>query len=721
MAGLLAWAADVVRTGGGATSEENESDSIPLIFNPEQEKYVRELNVKAAALSRSVQDLRQRIPPSDISQRLPDLHAHSLASNAALALQLNAHSSTKEQAHLRELTLLEENAAFEKAISDCEGKIQEKLREADELHAKLQEMDATLKTDLQVEQSAHDGNESDDSSSLKSKAESEARTSASISSLKDSLEKKKNELASMEEIVQNLERKWSKVQEESLKHPSPAQREKMLDKQLHSLLEQLAAKQGQAEGLVGEIHTKEMELERLNGLWKKVETNNAARNRFGRSNSDKGHNINININISSDYIVDPRYKSGRNEVLQRQMLLRRSIGWLGRLRRRFLWGGCEEKQKINWVAWKVVLGPKDKGGLGAGSLKSLNMALLFKWLWRFKSEFDTLWRQVINGIHNGNRKPIHALGKKTFKGNWFNIVSISSDLKTMGIDQNTIWNHTINSGNNTLLWLDNWEGSGNLALKFPNLYNLEKRKSCFISERFQNNIFSGSWKRNPNSLIETNELKDLYNILSPFHLSDGRDRWSYKLSTDGAFTVRDLRFIIDEKITTSVPNPTVWIQIIPLKIICFVWRACLGRIPTSAALSIRGINVNSTDCILCPNGIDEVNHILINCPSTKEVLDWIFIWCGLPTQYFSEVIDLVTFDACWGRCPKKRKLFVAICYSFLWCVWKKRNDRLFNNSITSTGKLKDNIALLVFDWVKNRGSFKNCNFAAWCNSPFDIL
>ena len=97
MAGLLAWATDVVRAGGGATSEEDDSDSIPLILNPEQEKYIRELDQKAASLRRSVQDLRNRIPPPDISQRLPDLHAHSLASNAALALQLNAHSSTKEQ------------------------------------------------------------------------------------------------------------------------------------------------------------------------------------------------------------------------------------------------------------------------------------------------------------------------------------------------------------------------------------------------------------------------------------------------------------------------------------------------------------------------------------------------------------------------------------------------------------------------------------------------
>ncbi|XP_076908918.1 uncharacterized protein LOC143566002 [Bidens hawaiensis] len=121
----------------------------------------------------------------------------------------------------------------------------------------------------------------------------------------------------MEEIVQNLERQWSKVQEESLKQPSPAQGEKMLDKQLHSLMEQLAAKQAQAEGLVSENHLKEMELDRLNGIWK-VETStadaNAARNRFGRSNC--GH--------TSDYIVDPHYKptSKPAEAVQRQMLIR---------------------------------------------------------------------------------------------------------------------------------------------------------------------------------------------------------------------------------------------------------------------------------------------------------------------------------------------------------------------------------------------------------------
>ncbi|PIN09916.1 hypothetical protein CDL12_17504 [Handroanthus impetiginosus] len=150
MAGLLAWAADVVGGGGGRSDVEDDPDSIPLIFTPEQLTYVRELDSKSAALNRSIQDLRLRLPPPDISQRLPDLHARSLASNNALALQLNSHSSTKQQAQLREIRLQEENAEYQNAILDSEIKIQEKLQEADLLRSKLKEMDL-IEQNLKVE------------------------------------------------------------------------------------------------------------------------------------------------------------------------------------------------------------------------------------------------------------------------------------------------------------------------------------------------------------------------------------------------------------------------------------------------------------------------------------------------------------------------------------------------------------------------------------------
>ncbi|XP_028784432.1 trichoplein keratin filament-binding protein [Neltuma alba] len=333
MAGLLAWAADVVG-GGGVDSDGGDAlNRIPLLFSPEQQKYVRELDQKAASLTRLIQDLRQRLPPPDISQSLPHLHAHTLASNAALARQLNAHSTTREQAQLREATLQAENADFERAISNCENKMQEKVQEADLLRRKLEEMNETekkLKAELDnlKRQNSVDTDQSvrshgwKEESNIKPEAGTDADASDSV--MLNKLEEKNKELSSMEEIVRKLEEKWTEMQENALEHPSPAQREKALDKQLHSLIEQLAAKQAQAEGLLSEIHLKEMELERLNGQWRRMESNiteaNTARNRFGRSSSDKGYAL-------LDYDGDghhklPYYSDGRNESQQRIMLLR---------------------------------------------------------------------------------------------------------------------------------------------------------------------------------------------------------------------------------------------------------------------------------------------------------------------------------------------------------------------------------------------------------------
>ncbi|KAG2411490.1 hypothetical protein I3760_Q005800 [Carya illinoinensis] len=248
MAGLLAWAADVVGAGGAQSNEEDDPNSIPIVFTAEQQKYVQELDQKAASLGRVIQDLRLRLPPPDISQRLPHLHAHSLASNAALALQLNAHSATREQ--------------------DGAGKSEAGLV----------------------------ASQSDDSSDsvVQSKmvAEGGADAEVSRSAILEKLEnRKKNWFSSVEEIVQDLEKSWAYVQDRALKQPSPAQREKYWNKQLHSLIDNWQQnRSAQAESLI-------------DGLWRRVESDNievnTARNRYGRSASERGSS-------SSDYVADQK-------------------------------------------------------------------------------------------------------------------------------------------------------------------------------------------------------------------------------------------------------------------------------------------------------------------------------------------------------------------------------------------------------------------------------
>ncbi|RCV22807.1 hypothetical protein SETIT_4G250100v2 [Setaria italica] len=226
MAGILAWAADVV---GGAGASDDEADgaraAASAAMTPEQRLRAADLDARAASMRRAIQDLRLRVPPPHVAQRLPHLHAHSLASSAALALQLNAHSSTKEQAQQREITLQEENAAYEKALSDCRQKIQERQMEISQLQSNLKEMEVAehnLKAQLEdalKEQEATQHKVSTTASETTENALLEAESSLNLKS-KD-LEEKKRELELLNNKVQTIEKEWSVVEEESLKNPTP--------------------------------------------------------------------------------------------------------------------------------------------------------------------------------------------------------------------------------------------------------------------------------------------------------------------------------------------------------------------------------------------------------------------------------------------------------------------------------------------------------------------
>lgn len=64
---------------------------------------------------------------------------------------------------------------------------------------------------------------------------------------------------------------------------------------------------------------------------------------------------------------------------------------LTKIQRQFLWCGFSGKKPFTLAPWKLLELPKCLGGLSLGSLLHRNFALLFKWVWRFFNEPDSLW------------------------------------------------------------------------------------------------------------------------------------------------------------------------------------------------------------------------------------------------------------------------------------------------------------------------------------------
>ena len=165
----------------------------------------------------------------------------------------------------------------------------------------------------------------------------------------------------------------------------------------------------------------------------------------------------------------------------------------------------------------------------------------------------------------------------------------------------------------------------------------------------------------------------------------------------------------------------MWCKEIPIKTLCFVWRAAMGRIPSKVAIQNRGVPVSVKNCSSCGSDYEDADHILVACPFAMQVWRWIWSWCGLQSQNFQSINDLLISLGATGGCTRRRLMLHAIFYGTLWCLWKARNDRTFTNKSSSASRVTDEILSLTFSWFKYRGNLGNCFWPLWCISPFGCM
>ncbi|GKA37476.1 RNA-directed DNA polymerase, eukaryota, reverse transcriptase zinc-binding domain protein [Tanacetum coccineum] len=93
--------------------------------------------------------------------------------------------------------------------------------------------------------------------------------------------------------------------------------------------------------------------------------------------------------------------------------------------------GDKDHSNMAWVKWDTILASLDQGGLGVGSLKAFNLALLQKWRWRLITNPDSLWVKVVKAIH-GVEAGFDEKGCYT-NGTWVNIVGSTNYLHSRNI------------------------------------------------------------------------------------------------------------------------------------------------------------------------------------------------------------------------------------------------------------------------------------------------
>jgi hypothetical protein len=300
---------------------------------------------------------------------------------------------------------------------------------------------------------------------------------------------------------------------------------------------------------------------------------------------------------------------------------------LEKLQRDFLWGGMGDEHKYHLVNWQQICAPLQHGGLGIRNLSTFNKALLGKWLWRYGTDQEALWRRVVD----------HKYGSQW--GGWCSArVHAPHGVglwKFIRADWDSFARHLafkVGDGTRVKFWLDAWCGDQPLRDRFPELFCLVRVPAASVADHLQILGSSHHWDIAFSRQVQDWELETvtaLMELLYSYPIRRGSlDELCWRPSSCKVFTVRSYYSCLLQPAQSYFPWKSVWKSKVPTRVAFFTWTVALEKILTVDNLRKRRVIIVDW-CCMCKVHGESVNHLLLHCSVAQELWSLIFSMFGI--------------------------------------------------------------------------------------------
>ncbi|XP_024631708.1 uncharacterized protein [Medicago truncatula] len=203
------------------------------------------------------------------------------------------------------------------------------------------------------------------------------------------------------------------------------------------------------------------------------------------------------------------------------------------------------------------------------------------------------------------------------------------------------------------------------------------------------------------------------------------DQWLWIPDPTQGYSVRRAYYVLTSTDLSLVDLAAemIWHRQVPLKVSVLAWRLLRDRLPTKSNLIYRG--VISPEAGLCVSGcgaLESAQHLFLSCSSFASlwpmVRDWIG-FVGVDTNVLSD--HFVQFVHTTGGSKATKSFFQLIWLLCVWILWIERNNRCFNNYVTSLPRLLDKVKYLSLGWLKVRKVSFMFGTNSWWSSPLQCL
>ncbi|XP_016206345.1 uncharacterized protein LOC107646692 [Arachis ipaensis] len=343
---------------------------------------------------------------------------------------------------------------------------------------------------------------------------------------------------------------------------------------------------------------------------------------------------------------------------------------------RFWWTNNGKERSIHWKGWSNLTKCKLNGGLGFKDVECQNIAHLAKQAWRLLKEEDAIWAKTLKAIYYPNCSLWDAEEGRNASWIWKSLLEGRDFLRRRGR-----W--SVGSGTEIDIWKDNWVMGMNKLGRHGE--GQPRRVSELIKE-------GEGWDANRIQELFSENIADLIKRI-PISLINKKDHFVWPDRLDGQYLVKSGYYsakvekdtkeeIKQSKASTSQNVREVWETIwglpVPQKVKMIFWKAAHNILPVNVNLYQRRCAVKPS-CTICQAENETVEHALLLCPWTRVV------WFGSSLQIAPTANNVSSFEK-WmmdtvrkikSGTGKEQDRILCKLGSVCWCIWKARNQHIY--------------------------------------------
>jgi hypothetical protein len=141
----------------------------------------------------------------------------------------------------------------------------------------------------------------------------------------------------------------------------------------------------------------------------------------------------------------------------------------------FLWNDSVDHHRYHLANWQLVSQKMDVGGLGIPGMRSLNLALLGSWIFRYQLNNNAIWKNMVDFKYKTKDPNVFCCPNVGTSPFWKGVMW-AMQVAHMGIK----W--VISDGRKIRFWENLWIGNTSLAIAYWPLYVINEQQGKTVHE-----------------------------------------------------------------------------------------------------------------------------------------------------------------------------------------------------------------------------------------------